>query len=560
MRIPCRTWAYLAGLAFLALLLAPHAQPTARAEGLQRFTGYANPGTPSDKILASGVIESAADAPKAFGGSIYYMVLDRGEGRGDDTWGTGVKNFDTLFQPGLDDALKPSPGLDKKARYLYLYQVVNDRGSKSPIHEATIRLIIDPALITSWGYYSSAKKEKDKAPAGTGVGFAQELGADVKVPVAPVSTEHPVGPVKRPFVENAPHVSAPKPYEMSQIKVGNAPKAIADDPEGEDTGRSPVTVVLLKNADFQGAPEIHTQGRLITYDPNQTRDVAEVVQSLAPLAPVAYENFIDYTTVAPLPPTGADLNMVGTDLGMLGMPTAAPTVHATTYPGLRPVIFATPDADGKPDSRRSPAIRAVFYDVEGDVPLRQNERSVLFGFTSNFPPVFEATRFRGSAFAKEAPVDTAVPVSAANLTVDDSDIPTPVAFEQATAAVTGVGAPAGSLGGGETVGGAGAAPGGAVGGGFPGSGGGFGGGTGGGTGSGNGNGNQSQQQPNNITNNATAMQMQSQQKQQQQQQEQTGCPCPPGNIVPEPASLASALLGVPFLFLFLRRRKRTPVE
>ena len=162
----------LAGLAFLAGRPCPAAPPAAHADGLQRFTGYANAGTPSDKVLASGVIESAADAPKAFGGSIYFMVLDRGEGRGDDTWGTGVKSFDTQFQTGLDDALKPSPGLDKKARYLYLYQVVNDRGSKSPIHEVTLRLIIDPAMITSWGYFAAAKKDKEKAPVGTGVGFA----------------------------------------------------------------------------------------------------------------------------------------------------------------------------------------------------------------------------------------------------------------------------------------------------------------------------------------------------------------------------------------------------
>ncbi|HVS34510.1 MAG TPA: hypothetical protein VMS17_02945, partial [Gemmataceae bacterium] len=201
MKLLRRARAHLAGLALLAVaVMAPLAPPTVRAEGLQRFTGYANPGTPSDKVLASGVIESAANEPKAFGGSIYFMVLDRGEGRGDDTWGTGVKSFDTQFQTGLDDALKPSPGLDKKARYLYLYQVVNDRGSKSPIHEVTIRLIIDPSLITSWGYFAAAKKEKDKAPLGTGVGFSQPAGADAKIPVMPVSTEHPVGPVKRPFV------------------------------------------------------------------------------------------------------------------------------------------------------------------------------------------------------------------------------------------------------------------------------------------------------------------------------------------------------------------------
>ena len=339
---------------------------------------------------------------------------------------------------------------------------------------------------------------------------------------------------------------------MNQIKVGNAPKAVADDPEGENTGRTPVTVVLLKSADFQGAPDIHTQGRLINYDPQQVRDAAEGAQALAPLAPVAYENLIDYNNFAPI---GAGMGPFGPAMNLLGMGNVA----GANYPGLRPVIFGTPGEDGRPDSRRSPAIRAVFYDVEGDVPVRQDERSVLFGFTSNFPPMFEATRLRGSAFLKAAAVDTAAPVGAADLTADASEIPTPVAFEQASAPVTGIGTAAGSLGGGETVG----TGGGGVGaGGFPGFGGLGGGVTGGGgstgtSGSGQQAQQQQQQQPNqsNVVNVQQSQQQQQKQKQKQkQQQQQTNTNT--GNVVPEPAAWASLLLGVPFLLLLLRRKKR----
>ena len=102
--------AILAGLAFLAAVLAPLAPPEARAEGLQRFTGYADPGIPNDTVKPNGEIVSAADAPGAFGGTIYFSVFDRTEGRNNDTWDTGIKDFDKRFQPGVDDVLKPSPG------------------------------------------------------------------------------------------------------------------------------------------------------------------------------------------------------------------------------------------------------------------------------------------------------------------------------------------------------------------------------------------------------------------------------------------------------------------
>ncbi len=260
MRLPCRVRAFLAGLAFLAAVLAPLAPPTARAEGLQRFTGYANPGTPSDKILANGEIDSTADAPKAFGGSIYFMVLDRGEGRGDDTWGTGIKSFDTQFQTGLDDALKPSPGLDKKARYLYLYQVVNDRGSKSPIHEVTIRLIIDPALITSWGYFAEAKKAQGQGPGAGRASASRRDGADAKVVVAPVSTEHPVGPVKRPFVAGRPARIGPEALRDGPDQGRQRPQGDRRRPRGREHRPHAGGGGAARERRLPGAPEIHTAG------------------------------------------------------------------------------------------------------------------------------------------------------------------------------------------------------------------------------------------------------------------------------------------------------------
>jgi hypothetical protein len=344
---------------------------------------------------------------------------------------------------------------------------------------------------------------------------------------------------------------------MNEIKVGNAPKAVADDPEGENTGRAPVAVVLLKSADFKGAPEIHTQGRLVNYDLDQ--GARGLPAENVPVAPAAFSGAYDYPRFAPF----------DADMGMFGMGNVIGNGIGVSAPGPRPVIFAGADADGRPDSSRSPAIRAVFYDVEGDIPVRQGERSVLFGFTSNFPPMFEAARLRGSEFAKAAAVADAVAAGPANLRVDADEVPTPVAFEQSSAPATGIGTVTGSLGGESTVG----SSGGSLGsGGVPGFSG-LGGGLSGSAGStGNGQQAQAQQQqqqpvptptptptPNNntVTVIVAQQQQQKQQQQQQQQQEQENeTPnTPPGNVVPEPASLASALLGVPFLFLFIRRKK-----
>ena len=311
-----RVRAFLAGLAFTAGAPARRSRP-ARAEGLQRFTGYATPGTPPDVIKPNGEIISAADEPKAFGGSIYFMVLDRGDGHGNDTWGTKIKDFDLTYQAGLDGALKPSPGLDKKARYLYLYQVINDRGSPSPIDTVTIRLIIDPALITSWGYFGPpTPRIPRRSWAATGVGFLSD--ASVKNVIVPMSTDYHPGPPKRPFMPNAPRMTVPDPYGLGQIGINNPVKAVADDPQAENTGRTPATVLLLDTADFKGAPEIHTVGRLVGYDVTQDRDQS-VGHGRSPAVIPVEPRAAASVDLAPPTPSPAWRPCAGADFGMFGL-------------------------------------------------------------------------------------------------------------------------------------------------------------------------------------------------------------------------------------------------
>jgi hypothetical protein len=214
----------------------------------------------------------------------------------------------------------------------------------------------------------------------------------------------------------------------------------------------------------------------------------------------------------------------------------------------------------------------------GKVGAQPGQRSTLFGFTSNYPPVYEDVRVQGNTPAAAGGAEAAP----GNLKVD-GEVPTPIAFEQAappSPALGSFGGPLGTVGagggllrGGGGFGGGGFGfpfgggfGGGGVGSGFPGAGAGAGAGTGNGTGTGNGisNAQQSQQQSPfpftiSIQNSAIAQQSQSQSQtqtqSQQQQQQQEQRRRHQRQVVPEPAAVVPALLGVPLLLLLALRRR-----
>ena len=123
---------------------------TARADVLPQFAGYTRPGSPDGpKTIFVGNEEAKK---KAIGGTVYYMVLERAPGKEGDPWGTGVEDFIKAFRPGVEFNGAFSGGLDTSAKYLYLYQTVNDRGPDSGnVKTSTVRLLLDPQHITSWG-------------------------------------------------------------------------------------------------------------------------------------------------------------------------------------------------------------------------------------------------------------------------------------------------------------------------------------------------------------------------------------------------------------------------
>jgi hypothetical protein len=145
--------------------------------------GYTRPGNPSDrakggKILPGGYLAGNADF-KGIGGTVFFAFrLTREEG---DVWGTGAKGFDETFVPGVDFNNVESPLLDTRAKYLYLYQVVNSRGldpispvifavnkerSTQPIAAAAVRLRVDPRYITSWGAFKATGLTLSVLPRG----------------------------------------------------------------------------------------------------------------------------------------------------------------------------------------------------------------------------------------------------------------------------------------------------------------------------------------------------------------------------------------------------------
>src|SRR5262249_40292628 len=158
----------------LAVSLAALTTPSRLQAGpLPDFTGYTRIGyPPSGTKIDDPIVKKNLEKLKmkdAIGVTVYFMVLDaKGGGRKGvegDAWGTGIKDFDKRFYGGKDNG---RPGLDTKARYLYLYQVVNDSGRPMAIKHCSVRLIVDPRLITSWGYFANRTDEKDKQE---GLGF-----------------------------------------------------------------------------------------------------------------------------------------------------------------------------------------------------------------------------------------------------------------------------------------------------------------------------------------------------------------------------------------------------
>lgn len=548
--------------------------PVNAARPLPEFTGYTRIGYPNsegaDDKAAEKVAPVAREA-KAIGVTVYYMVLDRraassrGTASDGDTFGTGIKDFDNYFIAGRNADRRH---LDTRVRYLYLYQVVNDSGREAAVRNTSIRLIIEPRLISSWGHFSERREEKG-VDLRRGLGFTSAFSDPGKGDsmIRPVSTENVVG--DKAYRTPAPPVRAPAPWGLTSISVNQRLTA-----PGEDVGKEPEAVVLVANW------------------PDNDRDQRP-----------AFRDQDQRTAFR------SSSSMEGDRL---------------LYPGeTRAVRVPTHE---KWD-REWPCIRAYWNEED---PIKPRQRSTIFGFTSDYPPVYRETEVIGRSLGigfGAAPAEPSGALAVADAAGEErtgrsrttladatalaslrlpfdfnrlpgqveaatgtppaiGTVPTPVPPARVTpaAAESGGGIPpapvgsmgesVGPLGGGGPTGG-GMAGGGMPGGGMMGGGGTQGGGGGmmGGGGGQQGQGDQGKQDQNNadpdtqgqgnVISNVVNVkvdqkqQQQQQQKQQQQQGQQQGQSQSGGGggtVIPAPPAWILGLLGAP-VFLFLKRRR-----
>jgi hypothetical protein len=532
-------WSVMARALGLVLALGAAAQ----AGPLPDFTGYTRVGFTPAPVKGKG--GAPLKEVRAFGATVYYMVFDqKAEGHksaAGDTWGVGVKDFDSLFVSGRGN---DRGRLDTRARYLYLYQIVNDSGREASAKDVSVRLLVPIDEITSWGHFAERKKTEKGMQGVRGVGFTAPVAGKGKGDVFPVSTAHPgTNDASRVYRSPAPAVTAKRAFGLATIALGDTRPVVDGD---VDVGTEPDVVTIVANA------ERSNRGT----DPSVVR--------------IPFINDADRDA-------------------------------ALDDPRDRDRIRGT-------SRDRASYIRAYW----ADNGVRPGQRSTIFGFTSDIPPVIEEVIVTGRPLAVgaaggegEIPGVGDVAPAAGVLDALRTGI-VPVAGAVPTPYIAPVSGPRGPTGGpsgdvgslaGVGLGGLPAGFGG-VGGGFGGfnaqqpyarpgvigGGGGFGGGFGGGEGGGEANTGQdtgtntgqNQNQGtttgmtvnNNITVNVNQSQTQNQSQKQSQWQSQKqsqnqgqnqggggkGGKHPDGNVIPIPAAWLLGLLGLP-AFLFLGRKK-----
>jgi hypothetical protein len=597
--------------AFVVLL----AGQRARSAPLEEYTGMSNPASldlgkrrsQDPKVLAvaffanrkKGIAFAAAGKREAkeVAGTIYSMVLDQNPGEGktvdpNDPWGSTIADFTTRFKVSSDSWQQK---LDTSARYLYLYQVFNDCDkSDGWVYRAGIRLLIDPRLVTSWGYIGFSAK----SGAPQGAGFALPEAKEDAPGVRPVVCETVYGGV-RDYKPDAPYLRL-KEFSKRGTKFFRVTTIPAHKGEivgvaaGDPITRLPNKVSLVLSANFDETKQPRYRMPERTDDERRLAPTGRWrTWSWAQDARIRgmYDIPLDDETGLPLREDArADRDRLLRDRDRDDRDRL--------------------DRDGRPRRTLWPIVRASFQDD----PIKNGERSTIFGFTSNYPPVYDYGILHEQTLpglgrpgaAADKPAGALDPDRLSFIFFQAGGAPAPGAAPGGqptpiTPAAAAAGAAAPAAGAAGAVGGVGGFPAGGIGG-FPGGfGGGFpsatpgaptlappsasgGGGSGGGTGSGSGQGTptqnqagqqaqagqQNQNQTPTVVNNNNIVVSQNQQQSQQQQQSQSQSQqqsqkqrqnqqqnqSPNGNVVPAPPAWLLGLLGLPVFGVLARRRKK----
>jgi MYXO-CTERM domain-containing protein len=505
--------------------------PQYRLKNVVRL-GYTRPGTPDDVTRKGEVVAIAFTdyKGKILGGTVYFMVLERvgsDQGMG-DSWGTGMADFDSRFVPGRNFDGGVSPRLDSKAKYLYLYQLINDRGldphegvafaaydavRAQDVASFALRLLVDPRYITSWGHFQ-------------GTAF------------------NAMAPDRNQI--NQVRLAADGSEVNIRLAVSSNPSILAELPQRKFMYRSPAYAIgkmgrtMDVGSDTTGLAQSSGHGYL---SKNKAVISAAFVDNELQAAEGGKEPAFVQIMYFP--------DALASDLG-----------------------FRVPDfplnVDVPLDDRER--ARGMFrVDWRGANFVKLGQHSVVFGFTTDLPPVDEPigiadteAGMRGDGIRQVIADNNIVPAAAPGAAPGTA--PTPVG------GVAGIGGAAlaggfGGLGGlGGTIGAGGVGglgfPAGAIGAArapFFGSGGGFAGGTTGSTTPAQSQ--QGSQGGTTINFAATLINQQQQQQfqiqaQSQRQNQNNQCQ---NNVVPAPASVLLGLLGLPGLFLLRRRQQKAPM-
>jgi len=494
--------------------------------------GYTRPGSPEDRINKKGkVIPAFLDperdpAESVIGGTVYFAVfrLTGGEGEIDGE----LTAMPSAFVKGRNFENSYSPEFDRRAKYLYLYQVVNDRGldpnadnivfagdnniDVSTISDFGLRIIVDPRYITSWGHFRDLTFSAAVPTRNAQGELTPAVDGEKIMPVAFSSVPSILSEItERRYLENAP-----------AYKLGNLLRDFGISKSNLNLSKGP-SISALEKKKAGGIALANWQGNLLqAVEGGRAPDFVQLI--------------LDNPRETEMP------TLDGRFLGNV-------------------------------------TFRADFK--KGNA-LKVGQHSVLFGFTSDLPPRDEPIRIEGfmprglGEKGKPAAFDPDAVGTGVGNAVATGIAPTPVGAPPAGFA-TGT-LPFAGLGGGVGFGGgSGGGGGGLLGAGFGGArapsiggGGGIGGGQGNGNGDGNGDGDgtqdgqQDENQNQGININVTQNNKQSQKQQQQQQQKQNqkqnqknggdcGCDGPPDMVIPAPPALVLGLLGLPALFVIRRK-------
>lgn len=111
------------------------------------------------------------------GGTVNFAVFDNTGGTSGDTFGTGISNFNSLFT-----AASGSAAFDTTAKFLYLYQTVNNGPSAGSFPISTNTVFVTPSLLSSYGTFTGTKFSTTVL--GTPAGFGDPSTGSV--PTSPV--------------------------------------------------------------------------------------------------------------------------------------------------------------------------------------------------------------------------------------------------------------------------------------------------------------------------------------------------------------------------------------